>query len=63
MAKKRSASRNGENIIKCDKNLLNNVEKLIAAKKCNATQLHNLEILRDAIIENGQIYQSLSVLQ
>lgn len=62
MAKKRSASRNGMNIMKCDKNLLDNVEKLIAAKKCNAVQLRNLEVLRDAIMENCQIYQSLSAL-
>ena len=52
MAKKRSASRNGMNIMKCDKNLLDNVEKLIAAKKCNKQQLRNLEVLRDVIMEN-----------
>lgn len=62
MAKKRSASRNGMNIMKCDKNLLDNVEKLIAAKKCNKQQLRNLEVLRDVIMENCQIYQSLSAL-
>lgn len=62
MAKKRSASRNGENIIKCDKNLLDKVEKLIAAKKCNVVQLQNLEILRDAIVENSQIYLTLSTM-
>ena len=62
MTKKRSASRNGMNIMKCDKNLLDNVEKLIAAKKCNKQQLRNLEVLRDVIMENCQIYQSLSAL-
>lgn len=62
MAKKRRASRNGKFIIKCDKYLLDNVERLIAAKRCNKRQLQNLEILRDAIIEDYRIVQTLSAL-